>query len=221
MGLPFLFISLSAITMLLHGNSRTLYFLIALLIFLIIGWSAHSTSWSSERALVFLEDSKVWRVRPSFAASENSSATSEDTKQSHDAPSDSQEHLTESSSDDLTWDASAYYEVQSSGLSSDKKWFPMTFLGQGSYNPNLVAHPWKNDTWYMIAQGSQIPGNTKASLHNVELVCEAAFIDNQIKCVRPQTSLAIAPGMNIVPVLLHLLILSQALVTFVCPISSQ
>lgn len=94
------------------------------------------------------------------------------------------------------WDANAYIQLKSSKLSTDKKWFKIIFGEQGTYNPNIIPHPWKENTWYMIAQASQWPGETKAALYSRENICEATFKDGHMQCIRPQLSLPIASTLS-------------------------
>ncbi|QIW98637.1 hypothetical protein AMS68_004155 [Peltaster fructicola] len=90
------------------------------------------------------------------------------------------------------WDKEAYTQV-SSRMSSDGKWFPINFGDYNSYNPNLIPHPWKNDTWVMIAQGKQDEDDPKGGpVYSLELVCDAEYIDGKMKCTRSPISVPIA-----------------------------
>lgn len=89
------------------------------------------------------------------------------------------------------WDADKYTLV-SSKMTPDGKWFPIDFGDYGSYNPNLIPHPWKNDTWVMIAQGSQAPGDVQGAVYSLELVCDATYTNGKMKCLRSPTTLPIA-----------------------------
>lgn len=91
----------------------------------------------------------------------------------------------------IHWDASAYIGV-SSRMTEDKRWFSIDFGDHDSYNPNLIPHPWKNDTWVMIAQGLQAAGEVKGVIYSLELVCDATYRDGKMQCLRSPTSLPIA-----------------------------
>ncbi|EME40761.1 hypothetical protein DOTSEDRAFT_74344, partial [Dothistroma septosporum NZE10] len=66
------------------------------------------------------------------------------------------------------------HNIVKSALTSDGKWFQVDFgEGYGSYNPSILPHPTKDETWVVIAQRDKQKDDNDS--FNVELVCEAVF----------------------------------------------
>lgn len=82
------------------------------------------------------------------------------------------------------------HNVLRSKMTSDEKWFKINFLDQGAYNPTIIPHPQKNDTWIAVAQRDK--ANDLSDIWNVELVCEVEFKDNNFTCTRSPMILPIA-----------------------------
>lgn len=81
-----------------------------------------------------------------------------------------------------------------SGMTKDGKWFPIDFGDYGSYNPNLIPHPFHADSWYMVAQGLQPTGESDrpSPVYSLELVCEAHFVGGVMRCKKSPISVPIA-----------------------------
>lgn len=81
-------------------------------------------------------------------------------------------------------DQNTYREVFSNST-ADQKYFPIHFGGIAAYNPNIIPHPNKDDTWIVIAQreGSV----TESAQVLTELVCNAGFVDGVLTCSAPPT----------------------------------
>lgn len=84
------------------------------------------------------------------------------------------------------------YNVVFGSRRSDKKYIPIDFGDYFTYNPNLVPHPWKEDTWVMIAQAGNNPGDVQGLLYSFELVCNAMVVNGTLKCNRTPVSAPIA-----------------------------
>ncbi|RSL78004.1 hypothetical protein CEP51_008584 [Fusarium floridanum] len=85
--------------------------------------------------------------------------------------------------------ATTHQEVFSAST-LDKKFFMIDF-GNGfpSMNPNIIPHPTLDNTWIIVAQWRL---ENKESQWFAELVCDATFQDNVLKCVNPPTTLTVA-----------------------------
>ena len=59
----------------------------------------------------------------------------------------------------------------------------MRFSNREAMNPNIIPHPYRRDTWIMIAQ--QQGSSIKNSVWFVELVCDASFVDDILQCKEP------------------------------------
>jgi hypothetical protein len=81
-----------------------------------------------------------------------------------------------------------------SNMTADGKFFMVDFIDEGSYNPNFLPHFYKEDTFVMIAQrDKQHDDNT---IWNVELVCDAKFMNGKMTCVKSPMNLPIASTMS-------------------------
>lgn len=72
----------------------------------------------------------------------------------------------------------------------DRKYFWLDWLGNRGYNPNIIPHRVKNDTWIIVAQ--QQEHSVADSIWFAEWVCEATFVDHKLKCLIPPSILPIA-----------------------------
>lgn len=71
----------------------------------------------------------------------------------------------------------------------NKKYFPIIFGDSHAYNPNIIPHRSKNDTYIIVAQESE--HSVQDSVWFAELVCNAQFIDDKLKCIKPPSILPI------------------------------
>jgi hypothetical protein len=74
--------------------------------------------------------------------------------------------------------------------SADKKYFSIDFSNQKAKNPNIIPHPFQNDTWIIVAQ--QLGSSVQNSVWFAELVCNAVLKDGKLGCVEPPVILPIA-----------------------------
>lgn len=58
------------------------------------------------------------------------------------------------------------------------------------YNPSIIPHPEKEDTWIMIAQRDKSADTN--NIYSIELYCEAVFVNDTLKCTKSPLSLSIA-----------------------------
>ncbi|KAF5025403.1 hypothetical protein F66182_2505 [Fusarium sp. NRRL 66182] len=63
----------------------------------------------------------------------------------------------------------------------DRKFFEIDMRDFSVLNPNIIPHPSLDDTWIVVAQWIQDGGN---SLWFAELICEATFQDDVLRCIR-------------------------------------
>ncbi|QIW94841.1 hypothetical protein AMS68_000359 [Peltaster fructicola] len=78
-----------------------------------------------------------------------------------------------------------------SKMTSHKKFMKIDWLGDHEgYNPSLIPHPSKENTWIVIAQRDK--HNDDNTHHSQELLCEATFVDDMIRCTRSPLMLPIA-----------------------------
>ncbi|KAM0352534.1 hypothetical protein ACHAPU_002203 [Fusarium lateritium] len=85
-------------------------------------------------------------------------------------------------------DISATHHEVFSLSTKDRKFFEIDFGDFTAYNPNLIPHPTLDDTWIVTAQWLQEGGN---SLWFAELVCNAAFQDDVLRCLNTPTTLPV------------------------------
>ena len=72
----------------------------------------------------------------------------------------------------------------------DRKYFYIDFYGNNAYNPNIIPHRTKNDTFIMVAQ--QQDHSVENSVWFAEWICEGKFKDNKLQCLSPPSILPIA-----------------------------
>jgi hypothetical protein len=71
---------------------------------------------------------------------------------------------------------------------SDRKWFTIDWGSDlRGYNPSIIPHPTKADSYIVTALQVQLA----EPVQNRELVCTATFADGALKCVDPATALPI------------------------------
>lgn len=77
-----------------------------------------------------------------------------------------------------------------SRMTSNGNYFPIVFDNIETYNPNVIPHPYRDETYIVVAQrDKQLDDNPN---WYTELVCEARFQDSQLKCVTAPMNLPIA-----------------------------
>ncbi|KAH6609237.1 hypothetical protein Trco_002583 [Trichoderma cornu-damae] len=85
----------------------------------------------------------------------------------------------------------SHQEVFSSST-TDKKYFSIDFAGKhNGMNPNIIPHPALENTWIVVAQLAR--GADQQSAYFTELVCNAAFQGNVLRCLQPPAALPIVP----------------------------
>lgn len=77
-----------------------------------------------------------------------------------------------------------------SDMTQDGGYFGIDFVDETSFNPNLIPHPSKPDTWIMIAQRDKSRDDN--GIWFVEMVCEAVFTDGSFQCTKSPIILPIA-----------------------------
>lgn len=82
------------------------------------------------------------------------------------------------------------HNVLWSKMTSDKKWFSIDFLDEGGFNPSIIPHPQKENTWIAIAQRNK--ALDPSDIWNVELVCEVEFKNDNFTCTHSPKILPIA-----------------------------
>ena len=73
---------------------------------------------------------------------------------------------------------SLYREVYSVST-ADKKYFLIDFVDQRAINPNIIPHPFLEDTWVIVAQ-RHVPGEHRVF---VQVACNAVFQNGTLRCV--------------------------------------
>lgn len=79
------------------------------------------------------------------------------------------------------------HDVVRSSSTSDGRYFSINMGGQPAMNPNIIPHPFLEDTWILVAQLRQ------QTQHFAELVCNAKFEEGVMKCISGPSKLPIAP----------------------------
>ena len=85
-------------------------------------------------------------------------------------------------------DPEAYREVFSAST-PDKKYFSIDFI-DAALNPNIIPHPFLEDTWVIVAQRSNT--GLEDQKHFVEISCDATFQHGVLKCAHNPVPLPIA-----------------------------
>nr|POF19936.1 hypothetical protein CFP56_52185 [Quercus suber] len=74
-------------------------------------------------------------------------------------------------------------------IRSDGKYFPIKFGTIESYNPNIIPHPYRDNTWIIVAQRDKKDDDN--TYWRTSLVCEATFVNGTLDCVKPPMNLPI------------------------------
>jgi hypothetical protein len=82
-----------------------------------------------------------------------------------------------------------YYWVFSAST-ADKKFFQINFDKQHAINPNVIPHPFLEDTWIIVSQLHR--SSVENTVFFAELVCNAVFKDGALSCMDPPMILPIA-----------------------------
>ncbi|KAK4108108.1 hypothetical protein N656DRAFT_718792 [Canariomyces notabilis] len=72
----------------------------------------------------------------------------------------------------------------------DSRYFPIEF-GKYVFNPNIIPHPTRDETWIIMGQRYDDPNNRNFTC--VELGCYARFVDGALVCVDEVRRFPIAP----------------------------
>lgn len=80
--------------------------------------------------------------------------------------------------------------LYSRNISSDGKMWMIDFIDQIAYNPSLLPHPYKEDTFIAVANRDN--AKDRGHLWNVQLVCEVTVQDQHFKCTKSPMNLPIA-----------------------------
>lgn len=75
-------------------------------------------------------------------------------------------------------------------IRSDGNYFPIKFGDIESYNPNIIPHPYRSNTWIIVAQRDKKDDDN--SYWRTSLVCEATFVNGTLSCVKPPMNLPLA-----------------------------
>lgn len=81
----------------------------------------------------------------------------------------------------------ATHDVIHSLSTSDGRYFPIDMGGKPAMNPNIIPHPFLEDTWILVAQLRQ------DTQYFAELVCNARFAAGLLRCISNPSKLPIAP----------------------------
>ena len=87
-------------------------------------------------------------------------------------------------------DADLAWREVFSPSTEDGSYFLIEFGDQQAINPNIIPHPFLDNTWIIVAQ--QQKSSVKTSVWFAELVCNAVFQKNILHCVEPPMILPIA-----------------------------
>ena len=82
--------------------------------------------------------------------------------------------------------SATHFEISSSST-WDHKYFMLDFGDQETMNPNIIPHPFVENTWIVVAQLRQ------EGQHFAELSCNAVFENGTLKCNGHAAALPIAP----------------------------
>lgn len=81
-----------------------------------------------------------------------------------------------------------------SSRGKDRKYFFIDWLGNNAYNPNIIPHRTKNETWIVVAQ--QQEHSVEKSVWFAEWICEASFFESRLRCNAPPVILPITLTMG-------------------------
>ena len=126
----------------------------------------------------------------SSPADSNTTVYPEECEEGEDGPVDLSCLLTEEQHAAVAVNMQKEHLVLNSSMTEDRQRFLLDFREQDSYNPNIIPHPYRDDTWFIIAQRSKNTDDN-ARFYD-ELVCKAQFVNNSMKCDMSPLSLPIA-----------------------------
>ncbi|KAH6680612.1 hypothetical protein B0J14DRAFT_614139 [Halenospora varia] len=81
------------------------------------------------------------------------------------------------------------YRVVYSASTADKKYFFIDFVYQRAINPNIIPHPFLDETWVIVAQRHDPENSNRTTLF--EITCNAAFRNGTLRCLNSSSSLPI------------------------------
>ncbi|KAI1619611.1 hypothetical protein EDD37DRAFT_660123 [Exophiala viscosa] len=94
---------------------------------------------------------------------------------------------------DTGFDPGSGYRPLYSLTTTDGKFLPIHFGDILAYNPNILPHPTKNNTWVVIAQKEE-SRVVKSVMH--ELVCIAELVNDALVCTGAPIDLPVAPSVR-------------------------
>ncbi|KAK4183605.1 hypothetical protein QBC35DRAFT_93236 [Podospora australis] len=175
--------------MLVRDTKRAVLLLCPLVALLLLSVSFWRADTESLRKKV---DSLLWSPKPSGDGTTTSSDSNVDggsektvaeipepTSDSHGRPAPLPPH-------------DAWREIFSAST-TDKKFFEIRFGGLQAFNPNIIPHPTRNDTWIIIGQKWVAHDLTKLGFTAHEIGCNAQFIADELRCIDEPEVLPIKP----------------------------
>lgn len=75
----------------------------------------------------------------------------------------------------------------------NRKYFPLKFGDHIVYNPNILPHPTKHDTWIIAGQHE---GSCENHVDMEEMVCDAIFWEDVLSCITPPLLLPVDPSIQ-------------------------
>ncbi|KAM0430890.1 hypothetical protein ACHAPT_005523 [Fusarium lateritium] len=150
---------------------------------------AHATEWvPSQFAKDTGDDSDLFDP----SETETIPADPQPTPETPHDPVTTPEHHEDTQSEILPFSEGAESTHQEifSASTQDKKFFMIDFGSEfQAMNPNIIPHPTLDNTWIIVAQWRL---DNKESQWFAELVCDATFQDNILRCLNPPTALPVA-----------------------------
>lgn len=87
-------------------------------------------------------------------------------------------------------DSDEYRELYSVST-PDKKYFFIDFIDQRSINPNIIPHPFLDDTWVVVAQRHDPDGFSQHPMLFAEITCNVVFQNGALRCLNSPSTVAI------------------------------
>ncbi|KAF8847050.1 hypothetical protein BDZ45DRAFT_608006 [Acephala macrosclerotiorum] len=73
----------------------------------------------------------------------------------------------------------------------DRKYFFIDFVDQRSINPNIIPHPFLEDTWVLVAQRHDPEGFGQHPMSFAEVTCNAVFRNGALRCLQSPYTLPV------------------------------
>jgi len=183
------------------GQSRTRYYAITLFVALAFGlafillqqpgWTDVTDSGTKEQATTGQGSGGDHSSHEYIPGSELPNGGFGDTRWSQDQDKDISALLTEEEHTAMLENLQIPHQRLYSKTTSDGNYIKIDFLSRGAYNPSILPHPYKNNTWVVVAN----PEKSDPDLHDYwtyQLVCEAVLNGNNLTCIRQPLNLPIA-----------------------------